>query len=267
MAIVLHRIDRCLSLVLKGYFAQRRPAPEYRDAAPGERCDNRGHRRSFMRHVARPRPDLPVGILLAAGVGSRFDPAGVRNKLTEPLPAGPTRGLPVAFVAARRLRAALPRVIAVVRSGTGSADAARHTDTLSKLLAEAGCEVLVSDDAQRGMGAALAAAVRASLDARGWLVALADMPAIAPATMLEIAEAVIAPDAGADAIVAPRHDGVRGHPVGFGAAHGPALAALDGDEGARALLGTHPVRYIETLDAGVVRDIDTPHDLAGLVRD
>src|ERR1700743_110182 len=106
-----------------------------------------------MRHIARPRTDLPVGILLAAGVGSRFDPAGVRNKLTEPLPAGPTRGLPGAFVVSRPRRAAL---IAVVRSGTASADAARHTDTLSKLLAEAGCEVLISGDAQRGMGAALA---------------------------------------------------------------------------------------------------------------
>lgn len=214
-----------------------------------------------MRHIARPRPDLPVGILLAAGLGSRFDPAGVRNKLTEPLPAGPMRGLPVAFAAARRLRAALPRVIAVVRPGTA------HADTLGKLLAEAGCEVLLSAESERGMGAALAAAVRASHDARGWLVALADMPAIAPATMLEIAEAVIAPDAGSDVIVAPRHDGVRGHPVGFGAAHGPALVALDGDEGARALLRDHPVQYLDTLDAGVVRDIDTPLDLAELMRD
>jgi molybdenum cofactor cytidylyltransferase len=219
-----------------------------------------------MRHIDRPRPDLPVGILLAAGLGSRFDPAGVRNKLTEPLPAGPSRGLPVAFVAARRLRAALPRVIAVVRPGIASTDAARHSDTLRKLLAQAGCEVLVSADAERGMGAALAAAVRSSLDARGWIVALADMPAIAPATMLSIAEAVIAPDAGADTIVAPRHDGMRGHPVGFGAAHRAALAALDGDEGARALLREHAVRYIDTLDAGVVRDVDTPHDLASLIR-
>lgn len=219
-----------------------------------------------MRHIARPRTDLPVGILLAAGLGSRFDPAGVRNKLTEPLPAGPTRGLPVAFVAARRLRAALPRVIAVVRPGSHSADASRHTDTLKRLLTEAGCEVIVSADAERGMGAALAAAVRASIDAPGWLVALADMPAIAPATILEVAEALIAPGAGADAIIAPRHAGTRGHPVAFGTAHGPALAALDGDEGARSLLLGTTVRYIDTPDAGVIHDIDTPHDLAGLIQ-
>lgn len=219
-----------------------------------------------MRHIDRPRPDLPVGILLAAGLGSRFDPAGVRNKLTEPMPAGPTRGLPVAFVAARRLRAALPRVIAVVRPGTESEDAARHSQTLQKLFAQAGCEVLVSADAERGMGAALAAAVRATPEARGWVIALADMPAIAPATMLEVAEALAAPGAAADTIVAPRLDGMHGHPVGFGAAHGPALGALDGDEGARGLLRQAHVQWIDTLDAGVVRDIDTPLDLEALAR-
>ena len=219
-----------------------------------------------MRHVPPSRTDLPVGILLAAGLGSRFDPAGVRNKLTEPMPGGPTRGLPVAFVAARRLRAALPRVIAVVRPDTGNGDAARHAQALKKLLIEAGCEVLVSAEAERGMGAALASAVRASADAPGWLVALADMPAIAPATLLDIAEAVIAADAGPEIIVAPRHNGLRGHPVGFGRAHGAALAALDGDEGARSLLASAPVRYIDTLDAGVVHDIDTPLDLEALVR-
>jgi molybdenum cofactor cytidylyltransferase len=215
----------------------------------------------FMHHVTRHRPGLPVGILLAAGLGSRFDPAGLRNKLTEPLPAGPSRGLPVAFVAARRMRAALSRVIAVVRPGEpGSIQAA----TLRKVLADAGCEVIVSSDAERGMGAALAAAVRASADAPGWLVALADMPAIAPATIEDLATALIGPDAARDVIVAPFFQGQRGHPVGFGPGHGAALARLDGDEGARALLAAFPVLRLDTLDAGVIRDIDTPHDLSAL---
>jgi molybdenum cofactor cytidylyltransferase len=214
-----------------------------------------------MRHVTRHRPDLPVGILLAAGLGSRFDPAGLRNKLTEPLPAGPGRGLPVAFVAARRMRAALPRVIAVVRPGVPGSI---HSATLQKLLADAGCEVIVSGDAERGMGAALAAAVRASAGAPGWLVALADMPAIAPATIEDLATALIGPDAPRDAIVAPFFEGQRGHPVGFGPEHGPALARLDGDEGARSLLAAFPLRRFDTLDAGVIRDIDTPLDLSAL---
>ncbi|RKP59395.1 nucleotidyltransferase family protein [Pararobbsia silviterrae] len=214
-----------------------------------------------MRHRESIRPDLPVGILLAAGRGARFDPAGARNKLTEPMPAGPTRGLPVAFVAARRLRSVLPRVVAVVRPGTESPEAARHSETLQKLLAEAGCEVVVSADAERGMNAALAAGVRASANPHGWLVALADMPAIAPATILEIAQTLVAPGARAEMIVAPRHAGRRGHPVGFGAAHEAALAALDGDDGARGLLDAVPVTLLDTLDAGVLRDIDTPSDL------
>jgi molybdenum cofactor cytidylyltransferase len=230
-----------------------------------------------MHHVTRHRPGLPVGILLAAGLGSRFDPAGLRNKLTEPLPAGPGRGLPVAFVAARRMRAALPRVIAVVRPGEPGSI---HASTLRKVLADAGCEVIVSADAERGMGAALAAAVRASMDAgahvsssasaganasaTGWLIALADMPAIAPATIDDLAAILGAPDAARDTIVAPFFQGQRGHPVGFGPAHGAALAQLDGDEGARSLLSTFPILRLDTLDAGVIRDIDTPRDLNAL---
>jgi molybdenum cofactor cytidylyltransferase len=229
-----------------------------------------------MRHTTRHRPDLPVGILLAAGLGSRFDPAGLRNKLTEPLPGGPSRGLPVAFVAARRMRAALPRVIAVVRPASQGSP---HADTLYKLLIDAGCEVIVSADAERGMGAALAAAVRATADASGWLVALADMPAIAPATIEDLAvaladaaapgatgtaEAMSPAEFGGNIIVAPFFEGQRGHPVGFGTAHGAALAQLDGDEGARSVLANWPVWRLETLDAGVIRDVDTPLDLSAL---
>ncbi len=220
-----------------------------------------------MHHVTRHRPGLPVGILLAAGLGSRFDPAGLRNKLTEPLPAGPGRGLPVAFVAARRMRAALPRVIAVVRPGEPGSI---HASTLRKVLADAGCEVIVSAEAERGMGAALAAAVRASgagdanANSTGWLIALADMPAIAPATIDDLAAVLGAPNAARDTIVAPFFQGQRGHPVAFGPAHGAALAQLDGDEGARSLLATFPIRRLDTLDAGVIRDIDTPRDLNAL---
>lgn len=52
----------------------------------------------------------PVGILLAAGRGRRFDPSGERNKLLQALPGGE----PVVVASAHALLAVLPRVIAVV---------------------------------------------------------------------------------------------------------------------------------------------------------
>ncbi|HEV2040071.1 MAG TPA: nucleotidyltransferase family protein, partial [Casimicrobiaceae bacterium] len=58
--------------------------------------------------------------------------------------------------------------------------------------------------------------------------------------------------------------GVRGHPVGFSRRYYGELAALSGDEGAKAIVRAHEreLQLIETDDAGVSRDIDTPADLA-----
>jgi molybdenum cofactor cytidylyltransferase len=207
-------------------------------------------------HRTPHRLPAPVGILLAAGVGSRFDPTGTQNKLLAPLPHGVYRGEPVAFAAAARLREVLPRVIAVVRP---------RSKTLCAHLERAGCEIVVCEDAVRGMGASLAAAAGA-LQATattggetrtGCVVALADMPWLQPVTIASVAAAIDNPTA----IAAPSFHGKRGHPVGFGAGHLAALAALDGDEGARRLLASHEIKLINTDDAGAVRDVDTPEDL------
>ena len=72
----------------------------------------------------------------------------------------------------------------------------------------------------------------ASRDARGWLVALADMPCIRVATLQAVAELI----GGGAALAAPSYAGRRGHPVGFAARWRDALLALEGDEGARAIL-------------------------------
>ncbi|WP_423194920.1 MobA-like NTP transferase domain-containing protein [Cupriavidus sp. H19C3] len=188
--------------------------------------------------------DLPTGILLAAGFGRRFDPAGQRNKLMETLPDGRT----VAWRSARTLAVALPGALAVVRPG--------H-DALAAELRRAGCRVVESAAAETGMGAALRDAVAASAQARGWVVALADMPWLPLELVRAVALTITAPDT----IAAPWRDGKRGHPVGFGAAWRDALLQLDGDEGARALLQMHPVTRILTEDDGAFRDVDVPDDL------
>jgi molybdenum cofactor cytidylyltransferase len=89
-------------------------------------------------------------------------------------------------------------------------------------------------------------------------VLLGDMPDIAPATLSSLGRA-----ASRDAILCPVQGGRRGHPVLFGRALWPELAALQGDRGAREVVRRHPsrVREIPVEDAGIHRDVDIPGDL------
>ena len=185
-----------------------------------------------------------VGILLAAGQGRRFDPSGVSNKLLEYVDHEP-----VAVASARAMLAVLPRVIAVVPSIDGG---------VARALRAAGCDVTVCHDAERGMAASLVHGLRHSLPAaQAWIIALADMPYVEPATIAALRDAL---EKGAP-IAAPVHAARRGNPVAFGVAHLAELLALEGDHGARALLTTHFVTDIDVHDPGIFRDIDTVADL------
>jgi len=197
------------------------------------------------------RPTSVVGILLAAGSGVRFG----GPKLLARLPSHETGGECVGVVACRHLIAAIPDVVAVVRAG----DAA-----LAVALGAAGAHIVRCDNAEEGMGASLACGVRAMPQAAGWVVALADMPWIAPASIARVAAAVAA---GAH-VAAPFHGAERGHPVGFGRACYEDLAALTGDTGAKAVLAAHrdALVRIDVDDAGILRDVDAPADLAGARR-
>jgi molybdenum cofactor cytidylyltransferase len=159
-------------------------------------------------------------------------------------------GATLGVVAAHHLLEALPNSIAVVRAGDRE---------LSAKLRATGLRVVPCRDADAGMGASLACGVLSSKDAEGWVVALADMPWIAPATIRAIVDALAS---GAD-IVAPSYRGRRGHPVGFSRRHYAALASLTGDSGARALIERDPARLaaIDVDDSGVLRDVDRPEEL------
>ena len=185
------------------------------------------------------------GILLASGSGSRFG----SDKLMHPLTPG---GEPIAVHSARHLVEALPGSIAVVRAANSQ---------LARLLRAQGLRIAVCRDAALGMGHTLAAGVRASRQAGGWVVALADMPGILPATIARVAREL---EAGAD-IVAPRFQGQRGHPVGLAGHYRDALLALQGDAGARAIVAANQekIHFVDIDDPGVVKDIDTPGDLPG----
>jgi molybdenum cofactor cytidylyltransferase len=183
-----------------------------------------------------------AGILLAAGAGSRFG----GEKLLHPL----EDGVAIAAHAARNLLSATPDVIAVVRWGDFP---------LYDMLEQEGCQVTMFQGAARGMGASLAHGVAQARGADGWLVALADMPRIAPATTRRILAAL---EEGA-LVAAPVRKGERGHPVGFGAALRDELLALDGDQGARAVVERHrdKVKLVECDDPGISYDIDRKSDL------
>ncbi len=183
-----------------------------------------------------------TGILLAAGSAIRFG----SNKLLHPLPDG----APLAVQAARRLIDVVPNSIAVIRP---------DDEGLGDALAATGIRVIENPLAGEGMGTSLAMGVRATQDAAGWIIALADMPWIAPATI----DAVAACLRRGASMAAPSHAERRGHPVGFSGRWREELSGLSGDTGARRLIEAHPdaLELVETADPGIFRDIDHRHDL------
>jgi len=185
-----------------------------------------------------------VAILLAAGSASRFG----ADKLLHALP----HDVPIAVQAARQLQAVFAdRVLAVVRP---------EAKTLAALLRQESCTVIECGNAAEGMAASLACGVAGAGDAQGFVVALADMPFIRASTIAAVRDAL----ASGAPLAAPYFRARRGHPVGIAARFRDDIAALKGDEGARKIIAAHQdvLRKIPVGDPGVLRDIDTPEDLA-----
>jgi len=184
-----------------------------------------------------------VGILLAAGSARRFGSDKLLHRLVT--------GLPIALTSARQLRGVVDRCVAVVRPGAGE---------LAALLQAEACEVTVCARADEGMGASLACAVAHAGQADGYLIALADMPFIRTSTLEAVRDALAA---GAP-LVAPYFRSRRGHPVGIAGRFHANLLAAQGDEGARKLFTEQgdALLKLPVGDPGVIRDIDTPADIA-----
>lgn len=197
-----------------------------------------------------------VGVLLAAGRGERFGGEKLLAKVRAAVSAGPgalasSGNECIGALACRNLAAALHDVIAVVRPD----DAA-----LAEALRAAGAHIVPCPNAGDGMGASLACGVKATRGAAGWIVALGDMPWIAKSTIVRVIRAI----ADGAVVAAPFHQGLRGHPVGFGAGCFAELAALSNDDGAKSVVAAHrdSLVRIDVDDAGTLRDVDRPDDLA-----
>jgi nicotine blue oxidoreductase len=193
--------------------------------------------------------DQVAGLLLAAGGGRRL---GGRPKalLTH-------RGRPLVEHAVGVLRAAGCTRVHVVLGA--AAETVRERAHLG------GCVVVENPEWAQGMGTSLRAGL-ASLTgtgARAALVSLVDQPGIGP----EAVRRVLAAHEGDESLAAAAYDGVRGHPVLFGAAHWAGVAAgAHGDQGARAYLRAHAdaVTLVECGDVARPYDTDTEADLSHL---
>lgn len=191
-----------------------------------------------------PDGDGAVGVVLAAGASRRF---GDRNKLCEPV-----GGVPMVRRVAETLLAASLEAVAVV---VGDAAAVRET------VADLDVAVVETDAHAAGQSRSVRRGV-AWATARGAdaaLIALGDMPYVDSASV-DALVAVHEHD-GASALAAA-HEGQRGNPVLFAAAHFDALSALEGDRGGREVfLGADDAALVETGDPGVRQDVDVPEDL------
>jgi molybdenum cofactor cytidylyltransferase len=163
----------------------------------------------------------PVVLVLASGRGERFVASGGTGPKLRALLGG---------------RPVLEHTLAAVRAS--------------------GLRWHLEDHVHPGMGDSIAAAVRATRYAGGWLVLPADLPLIQPATLRAVAQALQHHEA-----VVPVYEGRRGHPVGFSAACGSELAALEGKEGAARVLRAWGAIELIVDDVGTVTDIDTVDDL------
>ena len=196
----------------------------------------------------------PAAILLAAGQSSRFG----ADKLLAPV----ARDGCVMPLIAHTLLAwinAVPRVNVVVKP-----DCVRLVRAVESALPKSAGNIhwVVCPGAERGMGASLAAGVAATADHHGWVIGLTDMPAIPQGVIAQVTQAL----RDGALLAAPFIGAKRGHPVGFAPSYKNELLALDADRGARTLIerDAHQLLRIETTDAGVLTDVDTPSDLLSL---
>jgi molybdenum cofactor cytidylyltransferase len=164
----------------------------------------------------------PVVLVLASGRGDRFRASGGQGAKLQALLAG---------------RPVLQHTLDAVRAS--------------------GLPFHVEDAGHPGMGDSIAAGVRATAGAGGWLVLPGDLPLIDPQSLRAVAAAL-----DRTSVVVPVWQGTRGHPVGFAAEHGPALQALAGAEGAASIVRQAQPLLLELQDEGIACDIDTVADLA-----
>ena len=130
-------------------------------------------------------------------------------------------------------------------------------ETVAAALAGRSIAFAHNADWATGMASSIGCGLRAAGDCDGLLICLGDQPEVRAALL----DRVIAAGRDADAIAACDYGEALGPPALFPARCFGALAALEGDRGARALLDEDPHAVVRVPFPGGLRDIDRPSDL------
>jgi len=185
----------------------------------------------------------PVGIVPAAGKGSRFGGAKMLALVRgEPMLTHPIRAL---------LDGGIHRVIVVVSSALADLSAVAE-------LGWPGVTAVLNADPDRGMFSSIQIGIAAA-DGEPIVVLPGDMPYVQPATVTRLlAEFAHAPGA-----VAPQFHGKHGHPLALPARARHAILQAEATARLDDVLASSgfPRRFFDADDPGVTRDVDVIGDL------
>lgn len=141
-----------------------------------------------------------------------------------------------------------------------------EADLVAREIAGLPVRTALNPDFASGMASSLRVGLNAvSPDAKGALILLGDQPLVTPEVINRIIGAF---ESSGEPIVAPVYNGVQGNPVCFARALFPALSALEGDRGAKAILGEDPnrVEWVAFESDLPLRDLDVEADYDALRR-
>jgi molybdenum cofactor cytidylyltransferase len=212
----------------------------------------------LMEIVTRPQPrDEPAAagarsvaaVVLAAGRSTRM---GGPNKLVAEI-----SGKPLVRIAVEEAVASRARPVIVV---TG-----HQRERVEGALADLPVKLVHNPDFADGLGTSVRAGIAAVPgESDGAVICLGDMPQV-DAALIDRLIAAFDPEKGALAVV-PTVDGERGNPVLWSRRFFPDLMTIEGDVGARRLIGRYGEAVVEVPVTGkaVFTDVDTPQALEGL---
>jgi molybdenum cofactor cytidylyltransferase len=214
----------------------------------------------LMEIVTRPQPrDEPVqsgrpiaAIVLGAGRSSRM---GGPNKLLAEI-----GGKPLVRIVVEAALASRARPVIVV---TG-----HQRERVEAALADLPVSFAHNPHFAEGLGTSLRTGIAAlPADVDGAIVCLGDMPQV-DAGLIDRLIGALDPDQGA-LVAVPTIDGKRGNPVVWSRRFFPDLMTVEGDVGARYLIGRYPEAVAEVPVSGsaALTDVDTPEALAAVKKE
>jgi len=215
----------------------------------------------LMEIVTRPQPRSEAvpekgrniaALVLGAGRSSRM---GGPNKLLAEI-----AGRPLVRIVVEQALASRARPVIVV---TG-----HQRERVEAALAGLPVKFVHNPNFADGLGTSLRAGIAAlAAEVDGVIVCLGDMPQV-DATLIDKLIGALDPDKGA-LVVVPTIDGKRGNPVVWSRRFFSDLMTVEGDIGARYLIGRYPEAVVEVPLSGTaaLTDVDTPEALAAVKKE